>query len=423
MSIPSAEPRASILHADLDSFYASVAQRDDPALRGRPVAVGGGGVILAASYEAKRAGISTPMPGHRARALCPGLVIVRPDFPTYTAASRAVFAIFRETTPLVQGVSVDEAFLDVGGLGRIDGSPVDIAARLRRRVAHEVGLPITVGVARTPFLAKTASQAAKPDGLLEVPPDGERAFLHPLPLRRLWGVGEATAGRLGSFGLETVGDLAALPEDVLVGLLGRAGGRHLYAVVHGRTSTTLSLGHRRSSIGAQRALGRGPHRPEHVHAALLGLVDRVTRRLREAEQLAGTVVLRLRFDDYTAVTRSHSLAHPTASTARLADTAVSLLRQARPLVRARGITLVGVALGGLVADRVEQPELSFAEVAAGGGAGRAGGGAARVRDTRELDAAVDALGHRYGGHALTRASLLRDRDALAGPSLDEAVEG
>lgn len=411
VSTTTSKARASILHADLDSFYASVAQRDSPGLRGRPVAVGGG-VVLAASYEAKRRGVTTPMSGRQARALCPDLVIVRPDFEAYTVASRAVFEIFRRTTPLVQGISIDEAFLDVGGLARIDGTPVEIAARVRRLVAQEVGLPITVGVARTPFLAKVASQVAKPDGLLEVPPDGEDAFLHPLAVERLWGVGEATAARLRGYGIRTAGDLAELPEHVLVGLLGGAGGRHLHAVVHGRTGTELTMGGHRSSIGAQRALGRGPHSPEGVQAALLGLVDRVTHRLRESDKLAGCVVLRLRFDDYTKVTRSHTLAHATASTTRLADVATTLLRDASPLITARCITLVGVALTGLEEDVTEQPELSFDVAAPGPADGRA-------RDTRRLDAAVDGLGERFGTDSLVRGSLVRRGAGMSTPQLPQ----
>src|SRR6478609_4954202 len=235
--------RSTILHADLDAFYASVEQRDDPRLRGRPIAVGGG-VVLACSYEAKRRGVKTAMGGRQARALCPDLVVVRPRFDAYVEASKAVFELFHQTTPLVQGVSIDEAFLDVAGLHRIDVAPVEIGARLRARVRDEVGLPITVGVARTPFLAKVASRVAKPDGLLLVPPDGEEAFLHPLPVELLWGVGEVTATKLGAYGLATAGDVAALGESVLVGLLGRAAGRHLFAVVHGRTPEQVVMGRR-----------------------------------------------------------------------------------------------------------------------------------------------------------------------------------
>ena len=299
--------RSTILHADLDAFYASVEQRDDPRLRNRPVAVGGG-VILAASYEAKRRGVTTPMGGRQARALCPGLIIVRPRFDAYVEASKAVFELFRQTTPLVQGVSIDEAFLDVGGLHQIDVPPVDIAARLRAQVRDVVGLPITVGVARTPFLAKVASRVAKPDGLLLVLPADEESFLHPLPVEMLWGVGAVTAAKLHAYGLRTAGDVALLPQSVLVGALGPAGGRHLYAVVHGHTPAKVVVGGSRGSIGAQRALGHGPHDQAFVRAALLGLVDRVCRRMRKADRIARTVVLRLRFEDYTKATRSRSFA-------------------------------------------------------------------------------------------------------------------
>ncbi|HVH20953.1 MAG TPA: DNA polymerase IV, partial [Pseudonocardia sp.] len=216
---------ATILHADLDSFYASVEQRDDPRLRGRPVIVGAG-VVLAASYEAKASGVRTAMNGRQARALCPRAIVVPPRMAAYAEASKAVFEVFRHTTPLVEGLSIDEAFLEVGGLWRIDGPPVDIAARLRSSVAERVGLPITVGVARTKFLAKVASGVAKPDGLLLVPPDQELAFLHPLPIERLWGVGRKTAEKLHALDVRTVGQVAELSEAALVSFLGRAAGRH-----------------------------------------------------------------------------------------------------------------------------------------------------------------------------------------------------
>src|SRR5258705_4866684 len=222
---------ATILHADLDSFYASVEQRDEPALRGRPVIVGGG-VVLAASYEAKAYGIRTAMGGGEARRLCPHAVVVGPRFSAYVEASKAVFEVFNNTTPLVEGLSIDEAFLDVRGLRRISGSPREIAVRLRAEVLERVGLPITVGVARTKFLAKVASGVAKPDGLLIVPPGGELAFLHPLPIERLWGVGPVTASKLRAVGLTTVGEVAQLSEASLIALLGRASGRHLHALAH-----------------------------------------------------------------------------------------------------------------------------------------------------------------------------------------------
>ena len=395
------EPRAAILHADLDAFYASVEQRDDARLRNRPVVVGGG-VVLAASYEAKRRGVKTAMSGRQARMLCPDVVVVPPRFDAYVEASKRVFEIFRATTPQVQGVSIDEAFLDVAGLHRIDVPPVDIGARLRARVRDEVGLPISVGVARTPFLAKVASGAAKPDGLLLVPPDGEDAFLHPLPLQKLWGVGEVTATRLQAYGLRTAGDVAALPDSVLVGILGPAAGRHLFAVVHGRTPERVVTDRRRGSIGAQRAIGRGPHRPEFVEAALLGLVDRVCRRMRAAHRTARTVVLRLRFDDFGRATRSHSFRHATATGADVAAAARGLLDAAAPLIRERGITLVGVALTNLESDDMVQPQLDL-----------------DGPDTTGLDAAVDALSVRFGSGAVRRASLLRSGEGLAVPLLED----
>src|SRR5437660_3156227 len=215
---------ATILHADADSFFASVEQRDDPSLRGRPVIVGGG-VVLAASYEAKAFGIRTAMGGRQARSLCPWAIVVEPRMSAYADASKAVFEVFEQTAPLVEGLSIDEAFLDVGGLRRVSGTPTEIAVRLRSDVLERVGLPITVGVARTKFLAKVASGVAKPDGLLVVPPDRELAFLHPLPVERLWGVGPVTANELHGRGITTVGQVAGLAEAALVAILGRASGR------------------------------------------------------------------------------------------------------------------------------------------------------------------------------------------------------
>ncbi|MEV4695034.1 DNA polymerase IV, partial [Micromonospora echinospora] len=269
---------ATILHADLDAFYASVEQRDDPRLRGRPVIVGGG-VVLACSYEAKALGVRSAMGGRQARRLCPDAVVVPPRMAAYTAASRAVFEIFRDTTPLVEGLSIDEAFLDVGGLRRLAGAPAGVAAALRERVRREVGLPITVGVARTKFLAKVASGVAKPDGLLVVEPERELAFLHPLPVERLWGVGPVTAARLRERGIRAVGQVARLDEPALVSLLGAGAGRHLHALAHNRDPRAVQVGRRRSSMGAQHALGRGPHSPAELDAVLAGLVDRVTGRM------------------------------------------------------------------------------------------------------------------------------------------------
>src|SRR5262245_12929197 len=273
----SGEP--TILHADLDSFYASVEQRDDPRLFGLPVIVGAG-VVLAASYEAKACGVRTAMGGAQARRLCPGAVVVPPRMSAYAEASRAVFDVFSQTTPLVEGLSIDEAFLDGRGLERISGSPTDIGARLRQEVRERVGLPITVGIASTKFLAKVASGVAKPDGVLAVQPGAELAFLHPLPVERLWGVGPVTSGKLRALELDTVGRVAGLDEAALVSLLGQAAGRKLHALAHNRDPRRVRTAPRRRSMGSQRALGRRPRSWADLDATLVGIVDRLARRLR-----------------------------------------------------------------------------------------------------------------------------------------------
>jgi DNA polymerase-4 len=397
---------ATILHADLDAFYASVEQRDDPRLRGRPVIVGGG-VVLAASYEAKAYGVRTAMGAAQARRLCPGAVVVAPRFSAYVDASKAVFDVFDDTTPLVEGLSIDEAFLDVGGLRRIAGPPAEIAERLRRAVRDRVGLVITVGVARTKFLAKVASGVAKPDGLLVVAPDAELAFLHPLAVERLWGVGRVTSAKLRSRGITTVGEVAALPEAVLVSMLGPASGRHLHALAHNRDPRPVQTGRRRRSIGSQHALGRpagARHEPAAIDAALVGLVDRVTRRLRAANRVGRTVTVRLRFDDFSRITRSRTLPRPTDRTDAVLAAARDLLAAARPLITAGGLTLVGVAVANLDdADAVQLP-LPFDR--------RAGGGAA-------LDVALDDVRARFGSAALTRAVHLGGDDHLDVPLLPD----
>ena len=392
---------ASILHADLDSFYASVEQRDDIRLRGRPVAVGGG-VILAASYEAKAFGITTPMSGREARALCPGLLIVSPRMSAYSEASTAVFAVFDHTTPIVEGLSVDEAFLDVGGLRRLSGTPVEIGARLRRQVLDEVGLAITVGIARTKFLAKVASGVAKPDGLLVVEPDRELTFLHALPVERLWGVGPVTSGALRERGITTVAQVAALPEDVLVAMLGRASGRHIHALAHNRDPRPVEVGKRRRSIGAQHAIGWRDHGRDDVEITLLALVDRVARRLRAAHRVARTVVLRLRFADFGRATRSASLPHPTQRSDVLEATARRLLDQVWPLLTERGVTLVGVALTNLDDDAAVQLPLPFGD-----------------RAHHTLDATLDDLRDRFGASSVTRAAEIGRRRGIAVPILPD----
>jgi DNA polymerase-4 len=394
--------RATILHADLDAFFASVEQRDDPELRGKPVIVGGG-VVLAASYEAKAFGIETAMGGRQARRLCPQAIVARARFSAYAEASKAVYRVFDDMSPLVEGLSIDEAFLDVRGMERIAGTPVEIATRLRRRVLEEVGLPLTVGVARTKFLAKVASGVAKPDGLLVVPPDGELAFLHPLPVERLWGVGRVTAAKLRERGIETVGQVAWLDEKELVGLLGRAAGRQLHALAHNRDPRRVRVGRRRGSIGSQRAIGRSrvPKTPPEIEAVLYGLVDRVTRRLRRADRVGRTVVLRLRFDDFSRATRSHTLSRPTDETWVVLVTARWLLATALPLIERRGLTLVGITVAELENADALQLRLPL------------------EAHSSALDAALDMVRDRFGPNAIKRAVLLGRDEGLSPPLLPD----
>jgi DNA polymerase-4 len=392
---------ADILHADLDAFFASVEQRDNPRLRGRPVIVGGG-VVLAASYEAKAFGVCSAMGGRQARLLCPHAVVVPPRMDAYSEASKAVFAVFADTTPIVEGLSIDEAFLDVGGLRLVSGTPFEIALRLRGNVRERVGLPITVGVARTKFLAKVASAVAKPDGLLVVPPDGELAFLHPLPVERLWGVGAVTAAKLHNRGISTVGEIAALDEVALTSMLGKASGRHLHALAHNRDPRPVQVGRRRRSIGSQRALGRNSLSPEEIDAIVVAIVDRVSRRLRGAHRVCRTVVLRLRFDDFSRATRSHTLPFATSQTETILATVRALLMTAAPLVERAGLTLVGLSLANLDDTDAIQLELPF-------------GG----RHPVLLDGAVDDIRDRFGTAAITRAVLLGRDPGMTMPMLPD----
>jgi DNA polymerase-4 len=348
--------------------------------------------------------------------LCPDAIVVPPRMAAYTEASRAVFAIFEDTTPVIEPLSVDEAFLEVGGLARLAGSPEQIAHRLRRRVRDEVGLPISVGVARTRFLAKVASRTAKPDGLLVVPPDGERAFLDPLPVGRLWGVGPKTAAALHKRGLVTVRDVAAMPEPALVSILGKASGRSVHALAHnygvpaesrsdfvgrGRHPQPVQR-HGRRSVGSQSALGRRYRTREEIDARLAGLVDRVTRRLRKGDRLATTVTLRLRLGDMvTRLSRSHTLPVPTASTDVVLSTALALLHREDDLLARRGLTLVGVALSGLVDRCHEQLVLPLGP------------------DRDPLDSTLDVLRERFGSAAVTRASLVGRDQGLEVPLLPD----
>ncbi len=378
------------------------------ACAGRPVIVGGG-VVLAASYEAKAYGVRTAMGGAQARRLCPHAVVVPPRMSAYSRASDDVFEVFRNCTPIVEPLSVDEAFLDVGGLWRVSGTPVQIAARLRDDVRDHVGLPITVGVARTKFLAKVASQEAKPDGLLLVPPDQELAFLHPLPVRRLWGVGAVTADKLHGHGLTTVADVAELSESTLASMVGGAMGRQLYALSRNIDRRRVTTGVRRRSVGAQRALGRAGSRmsPAEVDAVVVNLIDRITGRMRAAGRTGRTVVLRLRFDDFSRATRSHTMPWATSSTQPILAAARRLVASAAPAIAERGLTLVGFAVSGIDRSGAQQLMLPFTEP------GR------KPLTTDAIDTAIDQIRRRYGNSAVTPAVLVGQARGLEVPHLPD----
>ncbi|MFZ0171973.1 MAG: DNA polymerase IV [Acidimicrobiales bacterium] len=392
---------ATILHADLDAFFASVEQRDNPRLRGRPVIVGSG-VVMTASYEARAFGVRTAMGGGQARRLCPKAIVVAPRMAAYAEASKAVFTVFEETTPLVEPMSIDEAFLDVGGLARVSGSPSEIARRLRRRVLERVGLPITVGVARTKFLAKVASGVAKPDGLLVVQPAEELGFLHPLPVERLWGVGRVTARKLHDRGVATVGDVAHLSEPTLVAMLGLAAGRHLHALSHNEDPRVVQVGRRRHSISSQRALGRSRRSQQDLDTVVVELVDRVTGRMRAAGRVGRTVVLRLRFDDFSRSTRSRTLPQATAHTHTILVTARELLSASGPMIEERGLTLVGIGVANLDDEGAVQLMLPL-----------------EGHSEASLDTALDDIRHRFGSASVTRAVLLGHEPGISPPMLPD----
>jgi DNA polymerase-4 len=342
------------------------------------------------------------MAGSRALRMCPDAVVVSPRMSAYSEASKALFEVFNDTSALVEGLSIDEAFLDVGGLWRQSGSPKDIAVRLRREVRDRVGLPISVGVARTKFLAKVASGVAKPDGLLVVPPDRELAFLHPLPVEKLWGVGVVTSGKLRREGITTVAQVAKLGERTLVRMLGRASGRQLHALSHNRDPRPVQRGRRRRSMGAQRSIGRRPKSAASVDAVLVSLVDRLSRRLRGAHRVCRTVVLRLRFDDLSRATRSRTLSEATAQTETILEVARTLMKEATPLIHSQGLTLVGVSLTNLSNDDAIQLALPFDR-----------------HQLEALDAALDSLRDRFGTAAITRAVHLGRSQGIEVPRLPD----
>ena len=354
----STAPGTVILHADVDAFFASVAQRDDPALRGRPVIVGGG-VVMAASYEARRFGVRSGMGGARARRLCPQAIVATPSWSDYVAASKAVFAVFERTAAVVEPMGIEEAFLDLSGQARTKGEARAIGERLRAQVRAETSLPITVGIARTKLVAKMASRAAKPDGLLVVAPRDEAAFLHPLAVEALWGIGPKTSARLHERGRRTVGQLARLDEAALVAVLGTAGGRHVHALAHNLDRRPVQPRRPPRSFGAQRALRRSPAELSRAELdeTLGRLAERVTRRMRAAGRAARTVHLRLRFADFERAARAHTLPEPAVAPEPVLEAARTLLAASWPAIEHGGLTLLGITLSNLVEADGEQLEL------------------------------------------------------------------
>jgi DNA polymerase-4 len=395
------ETTATILHADLDAFYASVEQLLEPSLRGKPVAVGGG-VVLAASYEAKAFGVSGGMSGWRARELCPQLIFVGGHFSEYQRLGDAAIGVLNDFTPLVERISIDEAFADVAGCTHLFGSPAEIANAIRRRVRAELGLPISIGVARTKHLAKIASQVAKPDGLLVVEPETEQKFLHGLPVALMWGVGPATQARLAVRGIHTIGQLADMPGWSLQRVVGRAIGEKLTALAWNRDPRAIARHRRAHSAGAQSALGRKPAQQQVIRPTLRHLADRIATRLRAKSRPGRTVTVRVRFVDLRSVTRSITLDDPISATASLAEIAEELVRTA--LVDHPGekiISLLGISVSHLETNWDMQLELPL-----GLDDEKRRPGSKRGMARWNADRAIDRIRDRFGWEAVEYGSAL-----------------
>jgi len=394
---------ATILHADLDAFYASVEQLLDPSLRGKPIAVGGG-VVLAASYEAKAFGVHSGMPGRHARQLCPRLIFVNGHFNEYQRLGDATIKIVGDYTPLVERISIDEAFADVAGCTHLFGPPAEIARTIRRRVRIELGLPISVGVARTKHLAKVASQVAKPDGLVVVDPSAELDFLHDLPVELMWGVGPVTKARLAEVGVRTIGQLAKMPGQSLERLLGPAAAEKLAALSWNRDPREIRTQRRARSAGAQSALGIKPADDRIVQPALRHLADRIGARLR-AKSLSGrTVSIRVRFADLHAVTRSVTFDTPISATTALAEIAEGLVRAVLAHHRRKPkISLLGIRVSHLT-------KTSDLQLALPLGLDENGRGRVSVRGVTRCaaDRAVDTIRERFGWEAIGYGSVVLD---------------
>jgi DNA polymerase IV len=391
---------ATILHADLDAFYASVEQMLDPSLRGKPIAVGGG-VVLAASYEAKAFGVHSGMARRRARELCPQLVFVSGHFDAYQRLGDAAMQVVGDFTPLVERISIDEAFADVAGSVHLFGQPTDMAKEIRRRVRSELGLPISVGVARTKHLAKIASQVAKPDGLTVVDPAHELAFLHDLPVELMWGVGPVTKTRLAEAGVLTIGQLAQMPDGSVQRILGHAVGEKLTALAWNRDPREIATHRRSRSAGAQSAVGRKPAEAGIIQPTLRHLADRIGTRLRAKSRPGRTVTVRVRFADLRSVTRRTTLQAPIATTAILAETAEDLVRAVlADHPDEKILSLLAISVSNLENRAVIQLELplGLADEARRPGSKR---GLARSL----ADRAIDAIRDRFGWEAVGYGSV------------------
>jgi DNA polymerase-4 len=392
----------SILHVDMDAFYASVSLLDHPELVGTPVVVGGGGtrgVVLSATYEARAFGVQAAMPMARARRLCPQATVIEPDHHRYAAVSRGVMSVFADVTPIVEPLSLDEAFLDVSGARRRLGRPRQIAQHLRDRVFDEQGVSCSVGVAATKFVAKLASGLAKPDGLLVVPREQTLQVLHPLPVSALWGVGERTEEVLHRYGLRTVGDIAHTPVDTLRRALGPASGAQLFDLAWGRDPRPVVPAQSERSIGAEETFAHDVDDPVVIRRELLRLSERTAARLRSAAMVGRTVTLKVRFADFTTITRSRTLAEATDVAREVYGTAGSLY-DALGLQRGR-IRLVGVRVEGLLPAERQQRQLMLDDKPFG---------------WRDAERAVDRASARFGAGSVRPAALVEGRDdPAAGP--------
>ena len=398
-----------ILHVDMDAFYASVELTRRPELRGRPVVVGGEGraVVLAATYEARAFGVHAAMPMAHARRLCPAAVVVPPDHRRYREVSERVMDVLREVTPLVEQVSVDEAFLDVSGARRRLGSPAAVGAVIRSRVRAQEGLACSVGVASTKFVAKLASGLAKPDGMLLVPRASTVEFLHALPVSALWGVGDRTQEALARWGISTVAEVARSDVATLQRAVGRAAGAHLHDLAWGRDPRPVTPERQEKSVGAETTFEVDLRDPAAIEQHVLAMADRCAGHLRAKGLLARTVSLKVRTSDFTTATRSRTLPEPTDLAADVFSAARSLL--AGMDLDGRAVRLVGVRVEGLVRRDGRQPTLEEAAAAAPDD-----GGPAR----RRAEAAIDEVRHRFGAGAVVRGALVSPGRSQLPPSAD-----